>query len=710
MKKYFATITIIALFIFSFYKLAPHVRNKSSIYNDGVSYVSMVDNSYFYVYRFGKWQKEFIKGVNMGAAKPGSFPGELAITKEEYIRWFKYISDMNANTIRIYTILKPDFYEALYEYNQKSLTPIYLIHGVWVNEEDIAEFSDAYNPKIYDAFKNDIKSTIDIIHGNCVLPPKRGHASGVYAKDVSPYVIGWILGIEWDPYFILHTNEKNSQKRNFEGNYLYSNDTPPFETWFAEIGDYTISYEAEKYKMQRPLGFVNWQTTDLLSHPNEPSEKEDLVPISTNNIKVKDSYKAGIFASYHIYPYYPEYMMYQKEYAEFKDEKGNINPYKAYLKDLKKEHNVPVLVSEFGIPASRGLTHVNVLTGFNQGNVDENTQGEMNVSMLSDIYDEGYAGALVFTWQDEWFKRTWNTMDLDIPDRRAYWSNPQTSEQEFGLLSFEPGNAKSICYVDGDVSEWKKSKPLTMGKDISLYSMSDAKYLYLMMKIDNYNKKTDTIVVPFDTISGQGNSMMSKLKLDFKRPADFVLVINGEDDSRIMVDAYYDTFYYNYSNLKMVEKNKDYETKSSGIFNPVYLCLNRELYLPQDKITVPFSKYETGKLKHGNANPSHNDYNSLSDFYIKDNTIEIRIPWQLLNVMDPSTKMVMDDLYKDGIKPVKTEGFYIGCSLVRKDTPSGDCDMKLYSWEEWEIPEYHERLKPSYFILKEAFKKIGGKS
>lgn len=47
------------------------------------------------------------------------------------------------------------------------------------------------------------------------------------------------------------------------------------------------------------------------------------------------------------------------------------------------------------------------------------------------------------------------------------------------------------------------------------------------------------------------------------------------------------------------------------------------------------------------ANPLHRK----SDFYEKDSKIEIRILWQLLNVMDPSTKSIMADLYKNnGIK------------------------------------------------------------
>jgi hypothetical protein len=708
MKRYFGTITIIVIIIFSYIKLSPLIRDKFSIYNGKISYISMVDDKNFYIYKYGKWQKQFIKGVNIGAGKPGTFPGELGITKEEYLRWFKYIGKMNANTIRVYTILKPDFYEALYEYNRKSSQPIYVMHGVWVNEEDIATLQDAYNEKITERFKQDIKNTIDIIHGNASLAEERGHASGTYKRDVSQYISAWILGIEWDPEFVLETNDKNNNKSKFQGDYLYTEGASPFEVWLAEIGEYALSYEAEKYKMQRPLSFTNWVTTDMLSHPNEPLEQEDMAVVNTEHIKKGHKLEAGLFASYHIYPYYPDFMNYQKEYANFKDRNGKINTYRAYLKDLIKEHKVPILVAEFGIPASRGMAHENIHMGFNQGFIDEKTQGEMNAFMLQNIYEEGYAGGLVFTWQDEWFKRTWNTMDFDIADKRAYWSNPQTNEQQFGLLAFDPGSEKSICYVEGDISEWKKEKPIAASENVRLYIKSDEKYVYFMAKVKGYEFDKDRLIIPVDTIKNQGNSSYKELGLKFKEQVDFVIDINNKNSSRILVDSYYDSFYYIYTKLGMIDRVQEYESKNSGIFNPMYLCLNRQLYLPEDKKELPFSKYETGKLLYGDTNPKQDEFNSLADFYINGENIEIRIPWQLLNIMDPSSKMAMDDFYVGEILPIKIDGLSSGFILMKNGNAVEDSEMALYFWKEWDLPTYHERLKPSYYILKKAFKETGG--
>lgn len=708
LKRYFAFVVLIMILIYPVQRIIKYKKHIDTTYKDGnIKYISKVDDKYFYIYQDKKFKKIFIKGVNIGAAKPGYFPGEFGITKEDYLRWFKYIQDMNANSIRVYTRLMPEFYEALYEYNKEAETPLYVFHGVWLNEEDISKYMDAHNPKIKETFIDETKKMIDIIHGDTSIENEKGHAGGNYTKDVSKYVIGWILGIEWEPDFVIETNNKNKDKTDYDGKYLYTQNASPFEVFLCEVADECIKYETEKYGMQRPVALSNWVTTDMLEHPNEPLEKEDMVTVNPEHIKKKDSFLSGLFASYHIYPYYPDFMSYDKKYTTYIDDNGKVNPYRAYLKDLRKEHTMPVLVAEFGIPASRGMTHINIHTGFNQGFVEEAKQGEFIVSMLNDIRDEGYAGGLVFSWQDEWFKRTWNTMNLDLPDRRPYWENVQTNEQMFGLLTFEPGEEKSVCYVDGDDSEWGENE-LINENNIKLSVNSDEAYVYFKVNLKYFDFEKDIIYIPIDIKKNQGNTKFIKEDLSFERSVDFIIKINGRDNSSIMVDAYYDHFYYEYSKrLKMDKENKDYEKKDSGIFNNIYLCLNRPLILKEDKRELPLQKYETGKLMFGVANPNSREFNSIADFYVKGNTIEIRIPWQLLNIMDPSTKMIMDDLYiNNGIEATEFEGFYAGV-IVRKSDDITYTTMKKYNYEKWDLPKYHERLKKSYFILKNTFKDIG---
>lgn len=686
-------------------------KEGSAFQENGLRYVSKVEGKNFLVYENGEWKEKFLRGVNIGAGKPGHFPGDLAITKQEYLRWFEQIGDMNADVIRVYTTLKPEFYDALLEYNLGADKPLYLIQGVWVKEEDKEELMDAYGDegRIKKDFIKDSRDLVDIIHGDAILPERPGFTSGEYVSDVSDYVIGWILGIEWDPNFVLATNEKNPEKTNYFGDYLKTESSPAFEVFMCEVGDEVLSYEVEKYGMTRPISFSNWPTTDMLEHPNEPYPEEDMVAFNMERIKPGDQNKSGSFASYHIYPYYPEFMNYQKEYREFEDQDGNINGYKAYLRDLINQHTMPVMVAEFGVPASRGKTHNSPTSGYNQGNHSEKEQGEIISSLLEDIYDEGYCGALVFTWQDEWFKRTWNTMDLNLGDRRPFWSDIQTSEQNFGLMTFEPGEDRSICYVDGDTSEWSEDDILVKGKESALSVKSDEKYLYLMVESDKLDIQKDRIYIPIDTVEDQGNSSYREELLKFERDSDFLVTIDGKDKSRVTVDSYYDPHYYVYGEqLGMIDRDEDYEVKAGGIFNPIRLCLSKEIYLPEEQRTIPFEDYETGKLRYGNGNPESEDYDSLADFSAGENSVEIRLPWQLLNMMDPSTKSVMGDLHKNkGIEPEQIEGIYLGGAIMSQDSSTeAEIPMEFYTWDNWERPSYHERLRQSYYIVREAFEKI----
>ncbi|MFL6555040.1 MAG: hypothetical protein ACJ8MO_02850, partial [Bacillus sp. (in: firmicutes)] len=71
-----------------------HIANQEKVevaHRDGIKSNSKTGDSYIQVQKNGKWENLLIKGVNMGIGKPGYFPGETAITKEEYFRWFKEI-------------------------------------------------------------------------------------------------------------------------------------------------------------------------------------------------------------------------------------------------------------------------------------------------------------------------------------------------------------------------------------------------------------------------------------------------------------------------------------------------------------------------------------------------------------------------------------------------------------------------------------------
>ena len=64
---------------------------------------------------------------------------------------------------------------------------------------------------------------------------------------------------------------------------------------------------------------------------------DDAVSVDAGRIIPTKKMKAGIFASYHIYPYHPDFINLDPNYSQVKDSEG-FNNYFGYLKDLKEYH------------------------------------------------------------------------------------------------------------------------------------------------------------------------------------------------------------------------------------------------------------------------------------------------------------------------------------------------------------------------------------
>ncbi|MDA3039601.1 MAG: hypothetical protein O3C27_08715 [Actinomycetota bacterium] len=419
---------------------------------------------------------DFLTGINVGSAVPGRMPAELAVDAPTWRRWFGMIGETGVHAIRIYTVQPPYFYDELLAYNTAHHTrPLYLVHGVWIPEDQAVEARNLSDPEVIDQTETDIDDAVAVIHGDATLPKRQGYASGTYTSDVSPWLLSWVYGVEMDPNLVSQSDKANSGQA-YEGQFVTPTEDPsPTEVWLARMIDRLAAAEAA-YGNTMPLSFSNWPTTDPLEHPSEPLASEDLVSIDANHLRATDRWPGGMYASYHAYPHYPDFQRYEPgifDYA-YRDREDAYAGYLAKLRDHHLEADLPVMVMEFGVPSSIGSAHGGSL-GRDQGGHTEQEAMAINADLLRTQFDLGLLGGFVFAWQDEWFKRTWNTMDTEIPaDRRQLWQNPLTNEANFGLVAMDAGEGGPPIVIDGDGADWMTANsPVITSRPIITFGRSE---------------------------------------------------------------------------------------------------------------------------------------------------------------------------------------------------------------------------------------------
>lgn len=695
MKK-FLLISIIIFFLILGYTSGIIGRLKKY---DTAKYFTKVQEKNILIYKNNEWTNLNITGINMNAGKPGAFPGDSFISKDEYLRWFSYIDELNVNCIRVNSMMNVDFYEALEEFNNDKKNPLYILQGIWFNEVYLKDGYDPQTKNMEDTFKDYIKSVVNLVHGISynsvnINPFER------YSTDISEYVLGYTVGIEWQSHDIIFSEMMND-KIPYEGKYFYTNeDASSFESYLAKMADYLVSYESKNYGEQKLVTFIGSTALHLeksmtLSHgatvlleQNEEDNIKSLIDIE--NIKTTDELKTGVFVSYNIYPSFTSLLAYEGDSG-------------LYFTKINDYHTMPVVISEYGIPSARLAT--DFIGNTSKGYINEIEQGFTLAKTYNAIKNAGCAGSIISEWKDSWFRSAWNTKPLKILDKSAYWSDAQTYSQSFGLIAFDPGEKESICYPDDNISEWKEEDILSSSPVISMSMKSDEKNIYFMINMkDGFDPLTQNIYIDLDVTPKSGTTKSSQYGLEFDKEADFIICINDKNNSKIIVHEYYNTHSF-------LEQEKDLRIRPDIIkhtndmdeFSKIMIYTQPKMYLESIGDFLEKQSIETGILVHGNSNPMSSNFNSISDFYIGKNYVEIRIPWGILNFMDPSTKQIHDDYYDTfDITPISIDGIYAGLTVKEGDRTIHRFQSKLYKWKQWTKPTYHERLKKSYYLLKDV--------
>ena len=669
----------------------PHVKEEPDI-------PFKVVGNYIGVWNGEDYTPIFLKGMNLGSGVPGTHPGELAITSDQYAEWLSRMGEMGINSLRVYTLHYPRFYEAVYNYNTSQPSkPIYILHGVWLDEENSS--LDLYD--LTSEFQTEIGEVVDAVHGQASIASRYGKAYGNYTVDISKWVIGWVIGREILPDEIETTNANHPSDAAYSGQTLRITSVDASTAWAAEQLDYLISYEKSNYGKQRPVSISNWPTLDPLTHPTElDTSREDLYSLDLADIDMFNG-PAGYFASYHAYPYYPDFMNEDPDYQEYADDFGPNN-YLGYLIDLKHHYrNIPLIIAEFGAPSSWGNAH-NSYSGISHGGLDETEQGNANARMLQNIYDTNCGGGYLFAWMDEWWKRTWIVDELTFP-RGNYplWQDITSPEQNFGLIAFDP--------EEHDPVSPNQTVVITGSLLDDVETAANAAFFTLQINLKRSLVDDERIVIGLDTYGDNvGDSILPNGKTTSSR-AELAIDITYPDTAQLSVMRSYDLY-------GIWHVTNDGAT-SDSLFHSI-------LSDTGDWTTVKWQN-----------NPAHT--NKIGDYYQKatddigrlqissgswefassrdavifgSRFIKIRLPWTLLQFSGPSTLSVIDDdrstapgdYTADRRETAVSQGIALSVSFNNELI-----ETERYQWDGWDTtPVFDEREKNSLSIFEAKVKNL----
>ncbi|MDR6863430.1 hypothetical protein [Phycicoccus sp. 3266] len=617
---------------------------------------------------------DFWSGVNLGSTTPGHSPGELAISREEYRRWFAQMGQMGVHTLRVYTIHPPAMYEELEAYNEAHQdAPIYLVQGVYLSDESYVRTRDLFAAGPTAAMGAELRDASAAVHGDLTRAPRTGRAGGSWTADVSPWVSAWIVGMEWDGYATRASDARNTSKPLHRGRYFANTaGATPTERWLAARMDELATHEAAR-GVSAPIAFVNWPTTDPLRHPAEPLTSEDAVGVDANHVLPTTAWPGGTFASFHAYPYYPDFLRHQPAYAKADD------PYLAYLLDLKRHFapRMPLLVSEFGVPSSLGSAHAGT-KGRDQGDHSEQEALSMDAAMLRSFKDAGLAGGLLFSWVDEWFKFTWNTLSRQSVvdgERRSVWHDPLTNEQHFGLVAQDP-------------SRVGRSVPWESRTGVQRVAV-DHDESYVHLTLDLGKAPTTPVRIGFDVVPGglalPGGSTRAAGIEDYA-----VTVDPAAQTATMVVDGAIDPVRLDGLPASSVPK------AGADGWSLERLTTNRPFVLPLTRQHSPAEFLEVGHLRRGSWDPATSGFDDRATWQLSGKQLTLRLPWSMLGLGDPSSKTAV--VPRDGravAVPVQDIGVVVDAG------PGGKAELRV-RWDAWNQARHTERVKAGAQVFVDA--------
>jgi len=341
----------------------------------------------------------------------------------------KLIAGMNADTVFLELPADSRFYEALASFNRQSTSPLYLLQGT-----DGSDTSS--NRKL-----------IDRIH----------------QYGLSEWVIGYVLDARG--------MENRSDAAGYRGTCVYTADgAGSAEVCLARCADELIRYESSVYGVQRLIVFAGHPEIDPIEHDLRVQNFGMDQNIDFEKIRLGTNAKSGLTALYFAKTD-EAFFEFEPFYADYFDESGTANPYRAYLTELCAHHDMPVAVCYRGDDA-----------------LSERKAAALLPARYEDAVSAGCALVLLHEWSDAAIRE------------------------------------ENICRVDGEMSDWEQAVPAAQADGMFVQVQCDSRYVYFRLYAEGFDSSSERLHVELDTLPFAGDT----------HGTDFVIVIEGSENSRLL--------------------------------------------------------------------------------------------------------------------------------------------------------------------------------
>ena len=245
---------------------------------------------------------------------------------------------LGVTVLRVYTILPPSMYQALEAYDRAHPDdPIYLVQGVYLPDESYVQTRDLYDPGPTRAFRDELRDASAAVHGDLRRDPLRGRASGPWTADVSPWLAAWLVGVEWDPSATAASDARNAAAPEHRGRYFSSRRRRD-----ADDADRALARRApgraRHGRGRRGAPARPWASSTGRPPTRSPTPRSRWRPrtssASTPTTSGRGAWPGGTFASFHAYPYYPDFLRHQPG-CQGVTAGGRPDPYAGYLAALQ---------------------------------------------------------------------------------------------------------------------------------------------------------------------------------------------------------------------------------------------------------------------------------------------------------------------------------------------------------------------------------------